>query len=87
MRKPTMQEIKQATKAKCPYFFDRKTMKFFNQTMRDFKVIQTEGKTFIAAPSQIISGTMWTVREFTGNDLIMCDEATKRKITHLYLGV
>jgi len=38
MRKPTIYEIKRLTKEKAPYFFSKDTMKFFNQTLRDFKV-------------------------------------------------
>ena len=38
MRKPTIYEIKRLTKEKAPYFFSKDTMKFFNQTLKDFKV-------------------------------------------------
>ena len=38
MKKLTIYEIKRLTKEKAPYFFSAKTMKFFNQTLKDFKV-------------------------------------------------
>ena len=34
----TIYEIKEQTKKTAPYFFSRKTMKFFNQRLKDFKV-------------------------------------------------
>jgi hypothetical protein len=34
----TIYEIKARTKETSPYFFSRKTMKFFGQTMKSFKV-------------------------------------------------
>tara|TARA_R100001443_G_scaffold8555_1_gene17941 strand:- start:1608 stop:1823 length:216 start_codon:yes stop_codon:yes gene_type:complete len=38
MKKPTIYEIKRLTKDKAPYFFSRDTMRFFGQTLKDFKV-------------------------------------------------
>lgn len=47
----TISEIKQRTQETSPYYFTRKTMKFFNQTMRDFKVYkQADGRFLITAP-------------------------------------
>jgi hypothetical protein len=34
----TIYEIKRIVKEKAPYFFDRKTMKFWGQTLKDFRV-------------------------------------------------
>lgn len=34
----TIYEIKRRSYEKKPYYFDRKTMKFFNQTLKDFRV-------------------------------------------------
>ncbi len=34
----TIYEIKRRTKETAPFFFSRKTMKFFEQTLKDFKV-------------------------------------------------
>ena len=46
----TIYEIKEKTQAKSPYFFSRDTMKFFHQTMRDFKVKkQSDGRYYICA--------------------------------------
>ena len=44
-------EIKRETLKTEPFFFTRKTMKFFNQTMKDFRVKrQPDGRTRISAP-------------------------------------
>ena len=34
----TIYDIKRMSKEKAPYFFDRKSMKFFGQTLKDFSV-------------------------------------------------
>jgi hypothetical protein len=45
-----IQEIKQRTKDTSPYFFSRKTLKFFGQTLKDFKVKKmTDGRYRIKA--------------------------------------
>lgn len=46
----TIYDIKLATCFSSPHFFDRKTLKFFGQTMKDFKVRNIDGKTYIIAP-------------------------------------
>lgn len=38
----TIYEIKRRSHEKKPYYFDRKTMKFFNQTLKDFRVYKLE---------------------------------------------
>lgn len=44
-------EIKQRTQESAPYFFVPKTLKFFGQTMRSFKVKkQPDGRYLITAP-------------------------------------
>ena len=44
-------EIKRLTSKTEPYFFSRKTMKFFGQTLKDFKVKkQSDGRYLIKAP-------------------------------------
>ena len=46
----TIYEIKRLTKETAPYFFSRDTMKFFNQTLKDFKVKkQIDGRYKITA--------------------------------------
>ncbi len=68
MRKPTIYEIKRLTKEKAPYFFSKNTMKFFNQTLRDFKVESLKnGRYKISAKS----GNNKTIRFFNPitNDL------------------
>jgi len=62
----TIYKIKELTKETAPYFFDRKTMKFFGQTLKDFTVKkQKDGRYLITAPS----GNNWeynheTIRYF-----------------------
>ena len=68
MRKPTIYEIKRLTKEKAPYFFSKNTMKFFNQTLRDFKVQSLKnGRYKVSAKS----GSNITIRFFnpSTNDL------------------
>jgi hypothetical protein len=62
MKKPTIYDIKRETEKTSPYFFSRKTLKFFGQTMKDFKVYTTEedGKYLISSP-------MWD--RFTGRNV------------------
>ena len=60
-QKLTIYEIKEKTKVTAPYFFCRDTMKFFDQTLKDFKVKkQSDGRYKISAPS----GKFETVRFF-----------------------
>ena len=45
-------EIKRRTAEKHPHFFSRQTLKFFGQTLKDFKVYkQKDGTYLIIAPS------------------------------------
>ena len=47
----TIYDIKYAVRETKPYYFSRKTMKFFNQTLKDFKVYkQKDGRFLITAP-------------------------------------
>ena len=47
----TIYEIKRLTEKTSPYFFTRDTLRFFGQTMRDFKVYKRkDGKYLITAP-------------------------------------
>jgi len=67
MKKPTIYEIKRLTKESAPYFFSKDTMKFFNQTLKDFKVFsEKNGKYKITAPSYDFKGDYMgdTVRYF-----------------------
>ena len=62
----TIYEIKELTKETAPYFFSKDTMKFFGQTLKDFRVKKhDDGRYKITAPS----GSNWehehtTVRFF-----------------------
>ena len=50
----TIYEVKQKTRKTAPYFFSRETMKYFRQTMKDFKVSkQEDGRFKIIAPIRI----------------------------------
>ena len=47
----TIYDIKRMSEDKAPYFFERKTLKFFNQTLKDFSVKKLNGeKYYISAP-------------------------------------
>ena len=47
----TIYEIKQRTQETAPYFFTRQTLKFFGQTMKDFRVYkQLDGRYMLTAP-------------------------------------
>jgi hypothetical protein len=57
----TIYDIKTLTAQTSPYFFTTKTLKFFGQTMRSFKVYkQTDGRYLIMAPM---------VDRFTGRNM------------------
>ena len=66
MRKPTIHEIKKLTANTAPYFFTRDTLRFFGQTLRDFRVIrETDGRFKIEAKSYFMGDYMGeTVRFF-----------------------
>lgn len=55
MKKPSIYEIKRATLNTAPYFFESKTMKFWGQTLKSFKVFPTDNKNefLIEAPTKI----------------------------------
>ena len=47
----TIYEIKRRTQQTAPYFFTRQTLKFFGQTLKDFRVYkQPDGRYKITAP-------------------------------------
>ncbi len=50
-KKPTIYEIAELTSKTSPYFFSKKTLKFFGQRMSSFKVYkQDDGRYLITAP-------------------------------------
>ena len=65
----TIYEIKHRTKETSPYFFTRETLRFFNQTMKNFKVskIRGENKWLIIAPYQGFGKVLYTERIFNGD--------------------
>tara|TARA_R100000781_G_C4031576_1_gene110785 strand:+ start:326 stop:553 length:228 start_codon:yes stop_codon:yes gene_type:complete len=64
----TIYEIKQRTKKTSPYFFSSDTMRFFGQTLKDFKVSkQADGRYKITAKSKAYSPVLpvhMTIRYF-----------------------
>lgn len=78
----TIYEIKQRVAETEPYFFDRKTMKFFGQTLRDFSVRRLpDGRYRISAPIRFegkIIGTTARIFDPKTNELTH-DEAAKKQ--------
>lgn len=76
-KKPTMAEIKKKIEKNSPFYFDRKTMKHFGQTMKSFKVHQTpKGRVFIYAKTQSLDHRTgkyrdmgYSIREFIDNGM------------------
>jgi|GEM_PF-3212152 len=69
--KPTIYDIKYRTQEKQPFFFDRKTLKFFHQTMKDFKVKKSPfGRIFIQCPIRNEKRNIigYTFKEFINNN-------------------
>ena len=62
----TIYEIKRLTRETAPYFFSPKTMRFFGQRLKDFKVYkQRDGKFLIVAKSgENWEGVHYTKRLF-----------------------
>jgi hypothetical protein len=71
MKKPTISEIKSAISETSPFFFNRKTMKGFGQTMKSFTVAKSPNDNiYIYAPSYDGDRLMgYSFRRFTGTDL------------------
>jgi hypothetical protein len=70
----TIYEIKHRTTENYPYFFDRKTMRFFGQTLRDFSVQKLpDGRYRITAPIRLdgrIVGTTERIFDPETNELL-----------------
>ena len=63
----TIYDIKRLSAEKAPYFFDRKTMKFFKQTLSDFSATRYgNDKFYISAPSWGGNRTARIFNPFTG---------------------
>ena len=51
MKKITIYDIKRLTAETSPFFFDRKTLKFFGQRINSFKIYkQADGRYLVTAP-------------------------------------
>ncbi|MFA5307411.1 MAG: hypothetical protein WC365_08240 [Candidatus Babeliales bacterium] len=74
----TIYEIKDRTK-NAPYFFERKSMSFFGQTLKDYHVHKMEdGRFLIFAPMKHegrIVGTTKRIFDPATNRLEMCPES------------
>lgn len=75
MKKPTIYEIKydvENSDNNNHYFFSRKTMKHFGQTLRDFSVRKSpSGRIFILAPSYWDNTLVgYTFKEYCNHNLI-----------------
>ena len=75
----TIYDIKEATKEKSPYFFERDAMRFFNQKMKDFKVKKSPlGNIYIYATSYWDDELMgYTFSQFKDDDLLGINLDTK----------
>ena len=72
----TIQEIKQRTKKTSPFYFSADTLKFFNQTLEDFKVKKlNETEYLIYAPSYSYDAENITGR-FMGYSMRIFDAIT-----------
>jgi hypothetical protein len=68
-------DIKRATKDTAPYYFSKKTLAFFGQTMKSFKVRKmANGRYIVEAPSYDRAG------KFMGYSLRIFDPATNELI-------
>ena len=74
MKTPTIYDIKYDTSGRSPYFFSTRTLKFFGQTLKSFKVRQSpEGRVFIyAAMRDRFNGRFmgFTFREYKDHNLV-----------------
>lgn len=68
--KPTVSQIKAIVQANGSHYFDKASMKFFGNTMSDFKVFRSKrsGRIFVGAPSRTKKG-YYSLHEFTGKRL------------------
>jgi len=73
IKTPTIYDIKYATQEKEPHFFDRQTLKFFGDTMKNFGVFQEDGEIFIYRKKPVKHG-------LTGTWLYNWKEGTLNKV-------
>lgn len=79
---PSIYEIKQNTHATSPYFFSPKTLKFFGQTMKSFRVEKSpSGRIFIWASSRWDGQLMgYTFREYVDYNLKQISEVDSKDL-------
>ena len=69
----TIYEIKQEIEEKSPYFFSKKTLRFFGQKLTDFKTKTMGGDIYIYAPSYWDKKLMgYTVKRFCSKQKALC---------------
>ena len=69
----TISEIIKKTKVKMPFFFSRKTLSAFGQTLSSFTVVNSKSKrVFIYAPMKDSRGVKmgFDIREYKSGDLL-----------------
>ena len=77
---PSIYHIKAITSQNSPYFFDKKTLSFFGQTMKNFHVVRSKDKTKVYIVSKLWSGKYgcfagFTIRQLQGNKLLYVDKS------------
>ena len=92
-KKPTIYEIKRNTIENQPFYFSRRTLKAFNQSMSDFKVIRYQDKIYICAQGSLemsaplgVRGSVsgYSIRQYTGDDLKTVDDKKQKIIIDIY---
>ena len=65
----TIYEIKRRTEETAPYFFARGTMKFFEQTLKDYRVYKVDSKNYlITAPMRMRGEVIGHTRRLFNTD-------------------
>ena len=75
----TIYEIKRRTQETSPFFFDRLTLKFFGQTLKDFRVKKRkDGKYVLSAPVRILKNPFTQQRIPSGETRRVFNPETNR---------
>lgn len=88
MKRLTIHDVKRLTAEKSPHFFSRGTMKYFGQTMKDFKLKKINDEHYLVyAPmrnkGRLMGATMRIFNTVT-NDLELVTTEQKEYFSHLY---
>lgn len=88
-----IQEIKSRNENAGGHFFDRKTLKFFRQKVRDFSVAEVDGQTYVYASAfgKFIGATIHKITvgrvEADGRITGIADKAEQERITGIRVEV